>query len=160
MRSPHPRILIAAPADVIRELGRALGEEVEVIAAETWDQALSRLDEIIPALILVCYAFDEMRPFRLVNYVRLEWQRASVPTILIRALPVHLGTTEEDQIRQSYKTVGVDEFINLYDTRHHQGTQAAYERLRDSVFSRLPAGGDESAPQPTPMDAGHSGSVG
>jgi PleD family two-component response regulator len=133
-------ILIAAPADVIRRLGAALADDAEISGAETWDQALERLDEQQPQLIIVCYAFDEMRPFRLVHYVRHEWQatRANVPTILVRALPVPLRKTQEDQIRESYKTLGVDEFFNLHDEGERRGSEEALQEFRESVIRRLP----------------------
>jgi hypothetical protein len=46
-----------------------------------------------------------------------EWQGAGVPIMLVRALPVPLGKTQEAEIRDSYEKLGVDEFMNLYDTR-------------------------------------------
>ena len=49
--------------------------------------------------------------------VQHEWRRRHVPTILVRALPVLLGKTQEDEIREAYKSLGVDEFLNLHDER-------------------------------------------
>jgi CheY-like chemotaxis protein len=129
-------VLVAAPADVVQEIGHALGSDVKILGAETWDQALARLDPY-PSLILVCYAFDGMRPFGLIRYVREEHD-SNLPIILVRALPVPLGKANESQIRDSYQTLGVDEFINFYDTRQADGTNVAYERLRTSVFRHLP----------------------
>jgi CheY-like chemotaxis protein len=138
MTIQRPRLLIAAPSSVIRELSFALGDAVEVIGADTWDQALERLGDPLPSLIVVCYAFDQMRPFRLVHHLRAKQDGRRLPIILVRALPVPLGRTQEVEIRQSYQNLGVDEFVNLYDTRQQAGTAAAFERFRDLVFARLP----------------------
>ena len=62
---------------------------------KTWDDAVSRLEEKAADLIVICYAFDEMRPFRLLQYLRQGRRRAHLPTILVRALPVPLGKNEE-----------------------------------------------------------------
>ena len=136
--SHQPRILIAAPACVIAELRAVLGAGVQVVGAETWEQAVRRLHEGGVSLIVLCYVFDEMRPFRLVHYLQ-EKQRPGerAPIILVRALPVPLGRTEEAQIRESYESLGVDEFINLCDTAGRTARRTALQRFRDSVFARL-----------------------
>ena len=91
---------------MIGRLERALTDDVEVIGAETWEQALERLRDADPDLVIVCYVFDEMRPFRLLHYLRHE-KRGHVPTIRVRAVPVSLGTTQEAEIRESYRILGV-----------------------------------------------------
>jgi hypothetical protein len=122
----------------MRELAFALNDEVHTDGAEAFDEVVGKLTESRPDLIIVCYAFDEVRPFRLLHYVRDEW-RAHVPTILVRALPIPLGTTEEARIRESYKTLGVDEFVNLNDDKQRLGKEAALRIFRDVVISRLPS---------------------
>lgn len=138
MGARRPRILIAAPAAVRRQLGRAFADEAEIVGEETWEQAVIRLHEADPDLIIVCYVFDEMRPFRLLRYARHEWKHRHVPTILVRALPVALGKSEEHDIRESYRALGVDDFFNLRDEALRHGKEAALQRLRDCVLSRLP----------------------
>jgi CheY-like chemotaxis protein len=99
------RLFIAAPAAVIRHLGGLFAaHEVEIVGCETWDDAVSRLEEKEADLLVICYAFDEMRPFRLLQYLRQERPRAHLPTILVRALPVPLGKTQEEQIRSPTRT--------------------------------------------------------
>lgn len=138
MRAGPPRILIAAQGPVIRELRRIFrADDVETVGAETWEQAASRLEDAQPDLILVCYAFDEGRPFRLLHHVREDRRRAHVPTILVRTLPLPLGKTQEAQIREAYKTLGVDEFFNLHDASVRDGAEAAAYQFRDAVLGRL-----------------------
>jgi hypothetical protein len=137
MEGDYPLIAIAAPSAIVREIGSALGEDVEVMGLTTWEQAVSRLKEVKPSLIIVCYVFDEMRPFRLINYVRHDLRWPKVPVILVRALPVPLGETEEAQIRESYRKLGVVEFFNLFDFGERAGRGEALERLRHSTVTHL-----------------------
>jgi hypothetical protein len=52
----------------------------------------------------VAAVIDEMRP--LLHYLPHE-KRGHVPTILVRAVPVSLGTTQEAEIRKSYRILWV-----------------------------------------------------
>jgi CheY-like chemotaxis protein len=143
------RILIAAPAPVIAELGGALEMDVEVVGAETWDEALERLREASPSLIVVCYAFDEMRPFRLIHHIeRMEPEGGEPPVFLVRALPVPLGTTEEGQIRDSYGSLGVVEFIDLCKAADKVGRAAALRRFAAAVSARVVASPSAGGPAP------------
>ena len=137
MNDERPKVLIAAPALIIRELGAALADGVDVLGAQTWSEAVSRLDESRVDAIIVCYAFDELRPFRLLNYLRDDWQGPHVPTFLVRALPVPLGRTQEAQVRETYKRLGVDEFFNLHAEEVRVGRAGAVKDFRDSVFAQL-----------------------
>jgi hypothetical protein len=58
--------------------------------------------------------------------------------LLVRALPVALGKSQEEEIRESHKTLGADDFFNLRDEVVRHGKEAALERLRDCVLGRLP----------------------
>lgn len=83
MASGRPRILIAAPTAVFGRLERLLAGDVAIVGAETLEQAVDRLEDGVPALIVVCYAFDEMRPFRFLHYLRHERRGPHIPTILV-----------------------------------------------------------------------------
>lgn len=142
------RLFIAAPAAVIRHLGGLFAaHEVEIVGCETWDDAVSRLEEKEADLLVICYAFDEMRPFRLLQYLRQERPRAHLPTILVRALPVPLGKTQEEQIRESYQNLGVDHFYNLYDEKLREGDEVALRHFREAVLGRLPRAAEQFRPR-------------
>ncbi len=132
-----PPILIAASRSVITRLARALADEVRVIGVETWQEALRQLEALKPNGVIVCYLFDEMRPFRLLHHLRHEYAGRHVPTFLVRAVPVSLGTTNETEIGASYRMLGVDEFINLHDEEQASGRAAALQRFRNTVLSRV-----------------------
>jgi len=137
METTHPRILIAAPHGVLERLAESLDDdELEVLGAETWDEAVRQFHQVKLGLLVVCYVFDEIRPFRLLQYVQHQ-QQAHIPTLLVRALPIKLGTTEAADIRESYMALGVDEFINLHDEEEASGRAIALRRFRQSVLRKL-----------------------
>jgi CheY-like chemotaxis protein len=147
MGAQRYRLFIAAPAAVIRHLGGLFAaDEMEVVGCETWDDAVSRLEEKEVDLVVICYAFDEMRPFRLLQYLRQERPRAHLPTILVRALPVPLGKTHDEQIRESYQNLGVDQFYNLYDEKQREGDEVALRHFREAVLARLPRAAERFRP--------------
>jgi hypothetical protein len=147
MGAQRNRLFIAAPAPVIRQLGGALAaDDIEIIGCETWDDAVSRLEEKDADVLVICYAFDEMRPFRLLQYLRQERPRSHVPTVLVRALPVPLGKTQEEQIRESYQNLGVDQFYNLYDEKLREGTEPALRNFRNRVLATLRRAPEDYSP--------------
>lgn len=128
------RILVAAPMAVIGEVAAALSDDFSFIGAPTLDQALARLNAEEPDLIILCYAFDEMRPYRLLNY--LQERRSKIPIVLVRALPVPLHG-KEDEIRSSYAMLGAGTFINLYEEIQSYGRTVALQRFLASLESRM-----------------------
>ena len=137
------RILLAAPAVVIRQLSAALPTDVQIIGAGTWEHAVQRLPEVTPHLIIVCYVFDEMRPYRFIQHVRdNKYQR--VPIFLIRAVSVPLGATLESDLRRSYVDLGVNAFLNFSDLANERGLDVALQEFRRVVISLLPPAGEET----------------
>jgi CheY-like chemotaxis protein len=142
----HTRTLIAAPQAVVQTLGEALRElAVEVYPGTTSAEAGAHLAGELD-LILVCYVFDDVRPYRLINHIRNESPHAQTPLILIRALPVPLGDTQEWEIRQAYKSIGVDEFLNYSQLLQEKGTAEANHALRACVSGLLSAGNSRILP--------------
>ena len=130
------RIFLAAPAVVVRQLSAALPEDVDVISAATWEDAVHRLPDAAPHLVIVCYIFDEMRPYRFIQHVKTtKYQRA--PIFLVRAVTVPLGSTLEADLRRSYTDLGVNAFLNFSDLANERGLDAALEEFRRVVFSLL-----------------------
>ena len=122
-------------------LGKALSDDVSFSGGDTWDRCVSWLDQNDPALVLVCYAFDEMRPFRLISYIRDDARHNArpkrLPVVLVRALPVPLRDTQEAEIRESYKSLGITEFINLRRLIDEHGQEAALEGFRTRMTDFL-----------------------
>lgn len=125
---------MAAPSDVIRQIGPAL-EGLDVLRAPTWEEALAQLGCQNPDGLIVSYSFDELRPFRLLHHLLDQGRR--VPTILLRAVPVRLERTEEADIRQTYSALGVAEFLNFADVERRSGRSEALQQLRRLVMNHL-----------------------
>ena len=102
---------------------------VIVHPAETRAEAETCLDRKLD-LIVVCYVFDELRPYQFVGRVRHEGVNMRTPIILVRALPVPLGESQEWEIRHAYHSIGVDEFCNYSEMVHEKGTAQADEAFR------------------------------
>lgn len=137
MAVPALRTLIAAPVVVGQTLARALdGLGVEAVLGKTTAEAEAHLATPFN-LILVCYVFDDVRPYRFIRKVRTESANPHTPVVLVRALPVPLGETQEWEIRQSYKSIGVNDFVNYSQLVHDKGTAPADEALRECVFKLL-----------------------
>ena len=131
------QVLIAAPAAVVQTLGQALRDlGVDVRGATTTPEAERQLEQTLD-LILVCYVFDDLRPYHFISRIRHEGANTETPIVLVRALPVPLGESQEWEISQAYKSIGVDEFCNYSEMVHDQGTEAANESLRRCVSKVL-----------------------
>ena len=111
---------------------------VEAVLGTTTQEAEGHIASAFD-LILVCYVFDDLRPYRFVRRIRSESANPHTPLILVRALPVPLGESQEWEIRQSYKSIGVNDFVNYSQLVHDKGSEQADQALRESVskFLRL-----------------------
>jgi len=141
-RVERRRTLLAAPAVVIRQLSAPLAEDFEIVGAATWEDAVQGLSRAPPHLVIVCYIFDEMRPYRFVQHVRSS-QYGRAPIFLVRAVTVPLGTTQEADLRRSYTELGVNAFLNFSDLANEQGLDAALQEFRRIALSLLPSTGEE-----------------
>jgi CheY-like chemotaxis protein len=133
----RPRIFVAAPAVVIRQLSAPLPEDVEVIGAASWEDAVQLLPGAAPHLIIVCYIFDEMRPYRFIQHVK-GTKYAQAPIFLVRAVTVPLGSALESDMRRSYTDLGVSAFLNFSDLANDRGLDAALQEFRRIAVSFLP----------------------
>ena len=131
------RTLIAAPSLVVQTLGKALSDlRVEVHPGTTIAEAESHLATKLD-LILVCYVFDDVHPYRFIGRIRSEGANMGTPVVLVRALPVPLGESQEGEIRRAYQSIGVDEFVNYSQLMHDQGAGVADQALRECVLRLL-----------------------
>src|SRR5688572_2277091 len=131
MSASKAAVLIAAPIAVVSKLKAALPDDVQVMAAETYDEALARLGERPVDLLIVCYVFDDVRPYRLLNHLQALGERP--PAMLVRALPVPLREKEEE-VRTAYAPLGVREFQNFSDQEKIEGIKVALAQFRELVL--------------------------
>ena len=130
------RVLLLGNVQVLQDVEAALhGFDLRI--AETYDGALAALEADAPDAIVLAYHFDQLRPFRLIQHVRGHAELGEVPIIMVRIMSIALGATKDSELEQSYRELGVDDFVNLRREIDEQGREAALRRLRDGIVKRL-----------------------
>ncbi len=133
MTLPVCRALIAESERAINQLQSALGRtEMELLRAPTFEQALALAREKKPHVCIVGYHFDEGRPYRLIHQLRGELGE-HVPILLIRALPLVTPDRDEQEINDSYRSIGANEYLPVYEYARNEGWPIAWERLAQEV---------------------------
>jgi hypothetical protein len=130
----RPIILVAAPATVFNKFQSVLAERADLLNVEHYDEAVRLLFARSFDLLLLCYVFDDVRPYRLLNFMH-EHGLAKMKTMLVRAVPVPLGDKEGD-VEDAYRQLGVATFVNLSDDERRNGREAL-ERFADQVVALL-----------------------
>jgi hypothetical protein len=128
------QVLIAAPSSVYAELEGLLKSDVDVVGAATYDEAVHRLEANTVGLLILCYVFDEVRPYRLLNYLQDSGKR--LPTVLVRAVAVPLRR-KDSEIAEAYASLGVDTFYNLSGEGQRLGRDVALQGFRHCVLGEL-----------------------
>jgi PleD family two-component response regulator len=133
------RILIADTNKAMTELRDALGgNEIEVLHASSFDDAMKKAEASQPDLYMVGYHFDEARPYRLVTQLRSEPWAAKKPILVIRALALYVLEGEsEDALRESYQALGASDYLPLHSDLERYGRDAALQRFREAVIRHL-----------------------
>ena len=130
-----PTVLLADTPEGLRQLVPVLDGLAEVVAAETYQEALDRCEEITPDAILVGYHFDDLRPYRLIQQLQDEACARGVTIILVRALALALSGSDTQDIRDAYRKLGADDFIDFFAERKRYGEERAAARLRERLLS-------------------------
>ena len=119
-----------------RQLLQVLHDEHDVFQCETLDQAVEHLKQQDVDLIVLCYLFDEMRPFRLIHHVRNEIRRRDLPILLVQPVNWKLDDAQSKQMTDAYESIGIDGFVDLCEDARPRGDEQAFQAFRTSV-SRL-----------------------
>ena len=134
----RPRVLVAGTADAIEALAFALGDEVELVPAESVKQALARLDAGPIDTIACNVKFDESRMFEFLQAVmerQLERQQARpIRIVAFRIDKRPLSASIRNAIRNALEALGVERFIDLAQVRARDGDAVALETLRKIVL--------------------------
>ena len=131
MSASKPVALIAAPSAIVSKLKAGVADHVEVLAAETYEAALACLRDARVDLLVVCYLFDDVRPYRLLNH--LQELGEPIPAMLVRAQPVPLRENEEE-VRTAYAPLGVREFQNFSDQERSKGRKPRWRSSGSSFW--------------------------
>jgi PleD family two-component response regulator len=117
-----PKVLLAATAVGGKQLSIAIMGVVDLHLAHDYQMAISCLAEpVCPDLVIVSYHFDQLRPYRLVQQMKDDGQTSMIPILLVRALPLHLGTPNAAQLKDAYIALGVTDFIDVEDVERKRG---------------------------------------
>lgn len=134
-RRSRPHLLIAAMASVAAQLRAALAEIASVRIADAFETAITSFRDAAPDLVIVGYHFDGGRPDRVVRALReLDGE---VPVLLVRVLPYAAGRARDADMRQSYRQLGVDEYLVLDETTVPRGEAGHRAALLAAVKALL-----------------------
>ena len=133
MTTTTPRVLLADSPQALPLVARLLGDEFAVTRASTWDEAVQSLQADQPQVAVVGYHFDDLRPYRLVQAIRAAGDGGRVPVVLVRALPVLPHHTDEKEIEESYRQLGVDAYLVLDKAARGDDFAEVSTRLRAAI---------------------------
>jgi PleD family two-component response regulator len=133
MTTTTPRVLLADTPQALPLVARLLGDEFAVSRASTCDEALRSLESDQPQVAVVGYHFDDLRPYRLVQAIRAADERDRLPVVLVRALPVLPHHTDEQEIEESYRQLGVDTYLVLDKAARGDDFAEVSRRLRAAI---------------------------
>lgn len=132
-----PAILLAATPQSARRIVELIGSEARLVHVEAVEQAMQQAKAQDFDLAIVGYHFDSMRPWRLIQELRIDAKTARLPIVLVMALHVDIGKTSLDEIRTAYSGLGITGFVNLYEEETRAGQSAASQLLRDAISQSL-----------------------
>ncbi len=133
MPRDRPRVLVADTARALPLMAKLLGEGWRVLPAPTYAHAVRCLRKSAFDAVIVGYHFDDMRPDRLLRYIRGEPSLRSKPVVLVRGLPfLHVGLDDEE-LRVAYTEIGADAYLPLDKNATGEAFLEASTRLREIV---------------------------
>ena len=132
--SSRPRVLVAGTADAIEALAFALGDDAELVPAESVREALARLDAGPIDTIACNVKFDESRMFEFLQAVMLRQQERPVRIVAFRIDRRPLSASIRNAIQNALEALGVARFIDLAQVRARDGDAVALETLRKIVL--------------------------
>jgi len=131
-----PRILLAVRPEARAPFEAALGDEAELLTAETLEDA-KRLIESSSDIHLVCSTlyFDERRMFDLLVWMQVNHR--SVPVICARAFDNDVGPFSSDAVDVAAQGMGARAFVDYPTLLREHGTAAAPAVLKTIVTGHL-----------------------
>src|SRR5262245_47051290 len=107
-----PRVLVAARPIACGPVRHALGEDAEVVAAHTMDDAVAKLKGAEPFQLVICTVyFDESRMFDLLRWARQKC--AHVPFVCARIFPKDITRITIEAVSIAATSLGAATFIDV-----------------------------------------------
>lgn len=132
----HPCVVVADLPLCLRAIKRLLQNHFRVVEASEYEAAVHAIREEAPNLVIVGYHFDELRPYRLIQHIRKDLANPP-PILMVQALPVERGKTEDSDVREAYNTLGVRQFVALQDLFERHGDNEAPREFAKIIWSLL-----------------------
>jgi CheY-like chemotaxis protein len=133
-----PRVLLAARPSAREPFRTALGDDAEVVEAETLEQAVAHLKKKNePKLVCCTVYFDESRMFDLLRWVRAE--RAHIPVVCARAMPKDITKVSMEAVKIAVDALGASSFVDVPTLAAEHGPEAANRTLRALLLNQLSA---------------------
>ena len=133
---PRPRVLVAGTRQGIAAVFEVLGEEADLVGAESVVEALTEVERGV-RLIICNVRFDDSRMFDFLGALAGRRSAQGVPVICCRVLHRPLSAGARRAIALALEALGVAEFVDMQAIEEEQGVQAAREALRRAALSRL-----------------------
>ncbi len=133
MPDHRPSILVADTARALPLMAKLLGEDSHIVKAPTYAQAVRCLRKKAFDAVVLGYHFDDMRPDRLLRYIRGEPALRGKPVVLVRGLPfLHVGLDDEE-LRAAYTEIGADAYLPLDKSATGPAFDEGSSTLREAV---------------------------
>lgn len=133
---PRARVLVADTEQALPLVSRLLGGDgFELCTASSSEAALQCIERQRPHVVIVGYDFDGMRAYRFVQQVRALDNAEHRGLLLVRAAPVLAHALKEKDMEESYRQLGVDEYLVLDKGARGEAFEQTAERLRSAVTS-------------------------
>ncbi|MGE5639197.1 MAG: hypothetical protein ACM30H_03820 [Clostridia bacterium] len=129
-------LIVSLPGnlDLVAPLFRG---HANVQCAADHDTAVRLCAECHPDVVLVGYHFDHMRPYRVIHALRDDGCLRGGVFILFCMLPTEGIDLDGAKIREAYRGIGCEEFIDLRQEASENGAGAALATLRQRVLPYL-----------------------
>ena len=126
-------MLVADTEQALPLVSRLLGDDFELCTASDWDGAMRCIETQHPHVVIVGYHFEGMRAYRFVQQVRALENSQHLGLLLVRSVPVLTHSVNEKEIEESYRQLGIDEYLVLDKGARGEHFDETAERLRSTV---------------------------
>ena len=127
-------MLVAGTADAIEALAFVLGEDVELVAAQSVKEALGELDRGRFDTIACNIRFDESRMFEFLQAVMERNPGGAIRLVAFRVEARPLSPSILNAVKSALEALGVERFIDCAQVRARDGEAVALETLRKIVL--------------------------
>ena len=123
---------MAGTREAVRAIRRIVGNDAEIVAAYSTDEALKRLDARVD-LVVCNVRFDESRMFDFLQTVKSRSQE--IPIVCCRISSKELGHGVRHAIEMALEAIGIETFVDCAPLYREKGEAGAAEALRRAILT-------------------------